>query len=318
MNKLVDLSWTNHLPSLAASLRDLRSQYTDLTIVTEDNHRLETHRFILAASSTVLKDLLDPASSQPHRPILYMRGIKAVQLVPLLDFLYCGQAQVEERSLEQFLGLADELRIQGLTRDSPSDSGTREDLFPPSTSQAVHNVNSPFKIDQLQSKREESGRNSDGSGMFEGHVNEERGKTFVHDDFRLKLNRYSNPISKVKTEENYNEWNSVVKDIDRVVEDLDKSVDQQVENPFISPDMVSHHYPPVSEEPPKEFAIVYENGNPRFQCPQCPKTYKNKADAKTHFENHTDAFSYFCDKCDGKTFKSKNSLRMHNGRHLNY
>ena len=50
----------------------------------------------------------------PH-PLLYMRGLKAAELEAMVDFLYFGEASVEQESLETFLGLAEELKLEGLT-----------------------------------------------------------------------------------------------------------------------------------------------------------------------------------------------------------
>ena len=50
--------------------------------------------------------------------MIYMRGLKADDLVAMVDFLYYGEANVNQESLEVFLGLADELRLKGLTGSS--------------------------------------------------------------------------------------------------------------------------------------------------------------------------------------------------------
>ena len=43
-----------------------------------------------------------------------MRGLKAQDLVAMVDFLYFGEANVNEESLDVFLGLAEELKLKGL------------------------------------------------------------------------------------------------------------------------------------------------------------------------------------------------------------
>ena len=50
----------------------------------------------------------------PH-PLIYMRGIKADELVAIIDFLYFGEANVNQENLDAFLGLAEELKLKGLT-----------------------------------------------------------------------------------------------------------------------------------------------------------------------------------------------------------
>ena len=44
-----------------------------------------------------------------------MTGLKAEDLVAMVDFLYYGEANVNQESLDAFLGLAEELKLKGLT-----------------------------------------------------------------------------------------------------------------------------------------------------------------------------------------------------------
>ena len=44
-----------------------------------------------------------------------MRGLKAAELEAMVDLLYFGEASVEQESLETLLGLAEELKLEGLT-----------------------------------------------------------------------------------------------------------------------------------------------------------------------------------------------------------
>ena len=43
-----------------------------------------------------------------------MRGVKSETLAAIVDFLYCGEANVFQENLESFLAFADELRLKGL------------------------------------------------------------------------------------------------------------------------------------------------------------------------------------------------------------
>ena len=45
-----------------------------------------------------------------------MRGVKALELVAMVDFLYLGEATLNKESLDAFLSLAEELRLRGLSR----------------------------------------------------------------------------------------------------------------------------------------------------------------------------------------------------------
>ena len=48
--------------------------------------------------------------------MIYMRGLKSGDLIAMIDFIYFGEANVSQDSLDSFLALAEELQLKGLTR----------------------------------------------------------------------------------------------------------------------------------------------------------------------------------------------------------
>ena len=46
-----------------------------------------------------------------------MRGMKSEDLVAIIDFLYCGEANMVETNLGNFLNIADELNLLGLNKE---------------------------------------------------------------------------------------------------------------------------------------------------------------------------------------------------------
>jgi len=58
-------------------------------------------------------------NKHPH-PLFYMRGVKSEDLVAMVDFLYCGEANVYQENLDSFLALAEELQLKGLTGNNES------------------------------------------------------------------------------------------------------------------------------------------------------------------------------------------------------
>ena len=53
-------------------------------------------------------------NKHPH-PLIYMRGIMSEDLVAIMDFLYNGEANVFQDSLDAFLALAEILKLKGLS-----------------------------------------------------------------------------------------------------------------------------------------------------------------------------------------------------------
>ena len=47
-----------------------------------------------------------------------MRGLKAKDLVALMDFIYHGETNIYQEDLDGFIGLAEELQLKGLINSS--------------------------------------------------------------------------------------------------------------------------------------------------------------------------------------------------------
>ena len=80
--------------------------------VCEEDHQVDAHRIILSACSPFFSKVLR-RNKQPY-PIIYMRGLKAKDLVAIVDFIYHGEANIHQEDLDGFLSLAEELQLKGL------------------------------------------------------------------------------------------------------------------------------------------------------------------------------------------------------------
>ena len=96
-----------------------------MTLACEDGRQVEAHRLVLAASSPFFENLLR-RNKHPH-PLVYMRGVKSDDLMAIVDFLYLGEANVNQENLDSFLAVADELQLKGLRSQDQHKSRT-EDL----------------------------------------------------------------------------------------------------------------------------------------------------------------------------------------------
>ena len=57
----------------------------------------------------MLKQLKTP------QPLIYMRGTRGPDLAAVMQFLYCGEAEILEENIESFLLLAQQLQLKGFT-----------------------------------------------------------------------------------------------------------------------------------------------------------------------------------------------------------
>ena len=120
------LQWNDFQEKMNSAFGMLRNDqiFADVTLACEDGTQIEAHKVVLASSSPFFMEMLKK-NTHPH-PLIYMRGLKAENLVSMVDFLYYGEANVYQESLDTFLGLAEELKLKGLTGSSTEDNQEEE------------------------------------------------------------------------------------------------------------------------------------------------------------------------------------------------
>ena len=121
MSKKLCLRWNDFQENIISAFGRLRDDkdFTDVTLVCEDGHQLEAHKLVLIASSTVFEKILQ--KNIHPRPLIYFRGVRSEDLVAILDFLYFGEANVYQETLDSFLAIAGELKLKGLTGKTLTD-----------------------------------------------------------------------------------------------------------------------------------------------------------------------------------------------------
>ena len=118
MSEKLCLKWIDFQQNVNTAFENLRgnNDFSDVTLACEDGQQFEAHKVILAASSPFFQRLLK-RRKHPH-PLIYMRGLKSEDLSAILDFLYCGEANVFQENLDSFLAIAEELKLKGLMGQS--------------------------------------------------------------------------------------------------------------------------------------------------------------------------------------------------------
>jgi hypothetical protein len=151
------LKWNDFQENIVNSFQDLRkeTEFSDVTLVCEDNHTIEAHRIILTACnpffSTVLK------SNKNFHPMIYMRGLKSKNMVAIVDFIYYGEANIYQEDLDEFLALADELQLKGLAGSaSGSQDRTVDMVQEPLKNQTIHKTELDIKTTLSQKTRRKS------------------------------------------------------------------------------------------------------------------------------------------------------------------
>ena len=112
------LKWNDFQENIASFFHGLRidQDFSDVTLVSEENAPVEAHRVILSACSPFFGSVLKKNKSS--HPMIYMRGLKSKDLVAIVDFIYHGEARICQEDLDGFLAIAEELQLKGLTGSS--------------------------------------------------------------------------------------------------------------------------------------------------------------------------------------------------------
>ena len=110
------LKWYDFQQNVSDAFGSLRNSidFADVTLVSQDGEQVDAHRVILSASSPFFENIL--TQNKHSHPLIYMRGVTSEDLAGIIDFLYYGEANIHQGHLDAFLALAEELKLNGLTR----------------------------------------------------------------------------------------------------------------------------------------------------------------------------------------------------------
>ena len=119
------LKWNDFQKNVSTSFQEIREDFCNVTLAGEGHQKIEAHKVVLAASSNFFREVLKQ-NQHPH-PLLYMKGIKSSQLASVVDFMYHGEVSVYQADLDDFLAVAEELQLKGLTGN---DTDKKEEKVP--------------------------------------------------------------------------------------------------------------------------------------------------------------------------------------------
>merc|ERR1719186_1877868 len=131
VSKRVSLSRDDFSSSVSDSVRKLINDkdFSDVTLVCENNVQIKAHKVILSSSSTFFKSIL--TMNYHQHPLVYLKGVKQEQLKQIIQLIYLGEVRISESEVESFINLGKELEIDGLIDSTEkTDIETRETATP--------------------------------------------------------------------------------------------------------------------------------------------------------------------------------------------
>jgi len=142
------LRWNDFEANISTAFRELREDkdFFDVTLACDDD-QLQAHKVILSACSPFFRTILK--RNKHEHPLLYLKGVKYIDLVAVLNFMYHGEVNVAQEELNSFLAVAEELKVKGLTQNGSEKSSGRSDPFPAPKSRPRE---PPERVDPIQKR----------------------------------------------------------------------------------------------------------------------------------------------------------------------
>ena len=108
--------------NISKTFSDVRREedFFDVTLVSDDQQHIAAHKLVLSASSELFKNILKKNSHS--NPLIFLSGFNSKDLNYVLDYIYQGEVKLIQDDLDNFLNVAQKLRIEGLIENgSPNE-----------------------------------------------------------------------------------------------------------------------------------------------------------------------------------------------------
>merc|ERR1712150_231299 len=129
MSEKFSLKWNDFQSVVSQSFSVLRREedFYDVTLVSDDETQIPAHKLVLAASSSFFKSILK-RNSHSH-PLLYLSGVDSKSLGFVMDYIYQGEVHIYQHDLDNFLDVAQKLRVEGLLSTGDPQQPKDEDSY---------------------------------------------------------------------------------------------------------------------------------------------------------------------------------------------
>ena len=310
-------------------------QFSDVTLVTDDQVVVPCHKFILSANSEVFRTVLENPSiddktkfldkSQKIQNIdnktIFLRGITHNILEQILKFCYTGLVDVDQEKVMEFFAAASDLKISQLKLNETLQNSEKVDMAERSKNEQEQQVTSkkahendftqpPFKNETIQ----------------DSEIKNEEEKSKEANENDLSQPPYKNETlqnSEIKNEQE--EETSIEADLDDDVQAL-KSVDEEIlkmekeSKKFAQKLRRQKGFILRCPEPECDFQTVIKKDlrehrhSSHLKCSFCDKVFAFAAVRRQHELFHKKSYRHFCSHCT-KGFVKKTQLIKHERVH---
>jgi len=296
------LKWNDFEANISSAFRELRDDkdFFDVTLAC-DEEQINAHKVILSACSPFFRNVL---KRNPHQnPLLYMKGVRFQDLVSVLNFMYHGEVNVAQEDLNNFLAVAEDLRVKGLTQNQAGGSGGSSSS---SSRQNVKPQPEPYKPKSEVKRSVIPSRPSASSAVVQDD-----------DDIQEVVPVKTEPApSQVDYQDPNHSQNQQLQQFEGDMQ-YEEGYDDygQYDDSAIVEGTPGHDAAKGGITKPEDFEkYLMSNGAGGYTCSLCSYT-KTRTLVRNHVESihFPNTFTYKCDLC-GKTFGTNNAFLMHKKR----
>ena len=352
----INLKCSDFLANVFSSFNNHHNSdlFTDVTLVSDDNKKIQAHKLILSAGSEYFRDVLSD-KSHPH-PMLCLDGVSSEDLACIIKYLYVGEVSVPQSSLQKFLKIANKLKCFGLNEAGPQGPGMEKSRVDNEISHKFENEPTPIKDISLLNKNdfvdlcndrdqelfnvkaeseianEPSADNDNELSHLNRNDNvslfDNRDHELVNDEAEIPDEEVLVPVEDGEKESLYvdpleNDKVHMKTDPEHISE---TSTEVNIEFPWYvqskskvpksSPDFCKINGKPLSKYHLYELLkeYYYLKQDMSYQCKYCDKNKKNIGHMREHTQKHVKDLALDCDIC-GEIVRGTDFLRGHKRKH---
>lgn len=153
-----NLTWNDFQSNITKSFKSLREEtgLFDVTLISSDHRSVPAHRVVLSACSEFFKTIFNKNNST--NMCLYLDCATSKEINLVLDYIYQGEVQLYQEELEGFLGVAENLKLDGLlsngeTEKEPVSQDTKEERV--HSTKKIHELPTEKSYPGVASKQDE-------------------------------------------------------------------------------------------------------------------------------------------------------------------
>ena len=283
---VVKLSWTEferHCPSTFQQLWK-NTEFTDVTLATEDNGQIQAHKVILSSSSPFFRNLF---SRNPHQNLLiYLKGVQLRDLESVLQYIYNGSCEVLNENIEDFIRTGRDLHVEGLVEKIVE---VEDQAFDDENAIENNEFHGPLIKDEIVTE------------VFEDLNNESEEKDLHSKNVPDHSTPQSNKLD-IKTIEDQNDGVDGILHTDEEQVLDRKLVAQEREGILIECDQCE--YTPKGNISVKRINLKQHkeamHQGTKYDCDHCEYKAGYKTNLREHMQRMHEAKKFKCDQCDYK------------------